>query len=451
MSAPAADVVAGAAEESRPRAALDAVLDERGLMLAGYAVIVGFVVLFFLWGGTVPLASAAIAPGTIGVDGDKKVVQHVDGGVVDSIHVRDGDRVERGDVLLVLDDTDIRARHDELDEQWIELAAERARWEAEFAGATRIEPPAVLATHPRRTRVADALANHERLLRTRAELLAESRTRLERSLDVLAEENAANARRVTHLAGKRRLIEAELDEYRALARDGLATRAQLFELETERSDLVGELEETRSAIAVGARRRAEIESAVAELDSVARDEAARGASEARRRLDALAQQLLAAREQLEGRTLRAPVSGFVTASTVNTLGGVVAAGEPIMEIVPSDERLLVESQVDPQDRDAVRVGQTAEVRLSAFDRRSTPPLPGRVVLISADRLTDPASQKPYYRTLVSLDDAADDLPAGIEIHPGMQADVMIATGEQTFLDYLLSPVARSFERALRED
>ena len=431
---------------------LAAALDERGLVLAGYAIIVAFVALFFGWGSLVPLASAAIAPGTVGVVGDKKLVQHPVGGVVAEIRARDGDRVAAGEVLIVLDAVETAARHAELEGEWVERTAERLRHEAALADdAGPLALPPALATDPLAARLEAALAHQRAVLEARAGLLERGRTRLRRALETIDAESRAAAALVGRLDERLALVDAERERYRRLAEDGIATRRDTFEIERDRSALLGEIETARATIDVAAKRRATLAAEIAELEGTAMNEAALGADAARREADGLAERLAATGAELERMTIRAPIAGTVTASTATTIGGVVAAGEPIMEIVPGDGRLLVESRVDPKDRDAVRLGQSASVRFSAFDRRSSRPADGTVVLISADRLLDPVTAAPYFRTLVALDDPDAAAPPGKAVVPGMQADVLIATGERTLLDYLLAPVTRSFDRAFRED
>jgi HlyD family type I secretion membrane fusion protein len=430
---------------------LASMIDNRRIVIAGITIISLFFLFFVVWAGAIPLAKAAIAPGVVGVEGQKKIIQHVDGGVVVSIDARNGDLVRKGQTLITLDGVDIRSLHRSLDDQVIQLGVELARWDAIRLEAKSLTLPAWLSDHTSVDTVARAVATQEDILSASYAVLEETLGDLNFQLDQFAEESEAASSRIGILEQKRQLVSEELANLNRIEKSGLITRSQLFELDKEISDLNLEIDESRSKIKLAAVQRAQVESRIKELINTRRQNAIEQGTLVRGRLEVLKQQLAVSANQLDRLRITAPIDGYVVNSKVNTIGGVIGPREPIMELVPRNERLLIESQVEPKDRDAVRVGQSAEVRFSAFDRRSTRPVAGVVKLISADRVIDPATQIAYYNTIVELVEDPKVVLDGAEIHPGMQTDVMIVTGEQTMLQYLLSPLARSFNRALRED
>lgn len=425
--------------------------DNRSITLTGFGVVAAFLLLFFIWGGTMSLSSAAIAPGTVGVEGDKKTIQHLDGGVILEIHSRDGDLVRAGEPLVTLDGDDLQSRHNELELQHIRLGVKRARSLADQTNAPTITLPAWLQARVNEPAVAESLIAQSAILGARRDVLADSLAALGHRIEELDEEKRAALSHARNLEIKRALVDAELAEYRRMEDQGLVTRAQVFELRRELADLMLDIDTARSDATLATARRTQVESSIAELKATRRKDVIEESSLLHAEVDALVQQLDVTGNAIERLVITSPIDGLVVGSQITTRGGVLAPGQRIMEIIPANGRLLIDSRVDPKDRDAIAVGQSAEVRFSAFDRRSSRPVSGRVTLISADRLIDPTSQTPYYQTRIELTEDPKSVLQGAAIYPGMQADVLIATGEQTLLGYLLSPVLRSFDRALRED
>ena len=427
---------------------LTRITDVRRAVWLAYAVLLGFLVVFMAWAASTPLSSAAIAQGTVGVEGQRKAIQHLQGGVVEHIHVRDGDRVAAGDLLVELSGVSVGTQYDELDQRAIELAAALARWRAERANKDTVETTAALASHEERGLVERSLETQQELLEVRRAVHRESLKRFALQRDQAREDAVALESRLETLLAKRRLIEHELEEQRALEEQGLITRADVFELEKEQADLRLDVEATRADLVRLRQQSLSLEAEAAELKGKRRQEIVEQLTLVRGELQAIRQQLRNFDYERNSLALRAPIDGIVLNLSLHTVGGVAPAGQTLMEIVPAGQRLLVECQVPARDRESVAVGQAAEVRLSAFDKRSTRPLPGRVQTISADSLSDPLTGERYYRTTVALEGEAT--VNGSPLFPGMQAEVLINTGEQTLLGYLTAPLARSFNRALRE-
>lgn len=296
----------------------------------GYLVLGGFLGAVVLWGFLAPIESAAIAIGSVSLDTNRKTVQHLEGGIVEKLMVKEGQSVEKDQVLIQLDTTQPRAR--------IELL----------------------------------------------------KAKIKSSESQLA------------------LLRSEIDTVEGLLKKGLAQRPRLLALQRREAELVGELGENQAQL------------------RVAEDAIARAA-------------------------IKAPVSGVVIDLKIHTTGGVIKAGEPLMAIVPRDEPLTIEAQIEPNDIDVVRPGLAAHVRLTPYNVRFAPPMPGKVVSVSADRFTDPKSNAAYYMARIELTRKPSDIDPSIKLYPGMPAEVIIVTGERTMFAYLAAPITRSFRKAFRED
>ncbi len=430
--------------------AIESAYETRGIVRWGYTVVGLFLLLFVGWASTMSLSTAAIAPGMVGVEGQKKQVQHLNGGIVEVIHVRNGDQVEAGQVLVTLDTLNNQSRHNTLTNERLQLAAELARWQAVYKTLPTIEYPEWMATEPLQDRVRQIQLKQDEILVARRSVFQESIRGLDHAHTQAVKEHSAANRRLSTLSEKYQLVKREIKEYLRLEEQGLVTRAQVFDLQKELTDLTLDMDETRSAIGLSEQRQEQVKSQIEVLAKTQLSEAAEKSTEIGLRLAAIVEELSTVSSELTRSVVRSPIRGQVLNSGINTVGGVISAGQTLMEIMPTGERLLVESLVDPKDRDAIHVGQRAEVRFSALDRRSTLPVAGIVTLISADSQVTPDSLLPRYSATIELqDDAASLLQSG-QIHPGMQAEVLIITGKQTLLDYFISPIANSVNRALRE-
>ncbi|WP_157736002.1 HlyD family type I secretion periplasmic adaptor subunit [Granulosicoccus antarcticus] len=431
--------------------AVESASDTRGIVRWGYVVISLFLFLFVVWASTMSLSTAAIAPGMVGVEGQKKQVQHLNGGIVEVIHVRNGDQVEVGQVLVTLDSFSNQSRHNTLSNERLQLSAELARWEAVYEMLPAIDFPAWMASEPLQERVRQIQLKQSEILIARRDVFEESMRGLILIKSQTVDEQSAAKKRLKTLNEKYQLVTREINEYLRLEKEGLVTRAQVYDLQKELSDLTLDMDETRSLIDLSGQRHEQAKSQIEVLAKTQLSEAAERSTEIGLRLAAIREELSTVSSELTRSVVRSPIAGQVLNSVINTVGGVISAGQTLMEIMPTGERLLVESLVDPKDRDAIHVGQLAEVRFSALDRRTTLPVVGKVTLISADSQIAPNTLLPRYSATIELqDDAAALLQSG-QIHPGMQAEVLIVTGKQTLMDYLISPIANSVNRALREN
>jgi multidrug efflux pump subunit AcrA (membrane-fusion protein) len=296
----------------------------------GYIVLVAFAGAALLWGAFAPLESAAVAIGSVSLDTSRKLVQHLEGGIVEKVLVKEAEGVEKDQLLLQLDTTQARGR-----------------------------------------------------------------------IDILKA-------KITSSEAQIRLIKEEADTVESLLKRGLAQKPRLLALQRRAAELTGEL----------------------------------GDSQAQMRI---------AENTIARSGIRAPVAGTVIDLKIHTSGGVIKAGDPLMAIVPKDEPLMIEAQIEPNDIDIVRPGLAAHVRLTPYNVRFAPPIPGKVVHVSADRITDQRTNTNYYTARIELNRKPHEIDPSLKLYPGMPAEVIIVTGERTMFAYLAAPITRSFRKAFREE
>ncbi len=417
----------------------------------GYGIIALFFGLLLTWGVLAQLSSAAIAPGEVYVEGHRKQVQHLYGGTVKDILVREGDQVHKGQTLILLEDLDAKADYATIRSQLILAMARRARLQSASQGQDRITFPAWLLKQKHVEDVAEALQAQQNIFRSNHELLSEQKQILQHQIAQGEDQIRGEQQRLRGLKEKARLNARQLQTYKKLLAEGLITRSKLYTVENELAGLKASIGEVEASLAANRQNISQLKARITELDKSRQQGISRELDTLNEQVITLKQELSAARSRLQNTQVRAPIDGVVVNQTVHTTGGVVAAGETLLEIVPSEGKLMIEARIDPKDRDTVTVGQTAEVRFSAFNQRTSRPVQGEVSLISADRLTDSDNGQPYYRAVITLKDDPEKVLNGAQIHPGMQAEVMIVTGERSALDYLTAPFARSLNRAFRED
>jgi HlyD family secretion protein/epimerase transport system membrane fusion protein len=422
-----------------------------GPLLLGFAAIGAAFGGLLGWGHSAPLASAAVAPGLVEVEGRRKQVQHLEGGSVAELLVRDGDVVREGQTLLRLDPTRAEASAAILQAKLDAATALEARLAAESDGAPAVTFPEALLARRGEREVADILRGQRALFEARrasidgqAAVLRQRIAQLDEDIVGLREQQKAKERQIA-------LIAEELKALAGLFAKGYAERPRILALEREQAKLDGERGELISEVARAQQAIGEAELQILQVETRFQEEVASGLRNVRQESFDLEERLAAARHLLERTVVRAPAAGAVVGLNAHTVGGVVKPGDVILEIVPLAERLLVRAEVRPLDIDSVAAGQEAEVRILAFRARSAPALHGRVTQVSADSIADPRTGRPFYLAQIELPEAELAKLGGLRLQPGMPADVLIKTGERTALAYLTEPLLESFNRAWRED
>jgi HlyD family secretion protein len=417
----------------------------RCTVLAGVAALALGFGGFGAWAARAPLAGAVVASGVIAVDGSRKTVQHLEGGIIAELLVREGDRVEAGQVLVRLDDLEARALHDLLEGEYFALRAQEARLEAERDGNEAIVFPAGLDWAP-----AEILAGQQRIFESGREALAGRIDVLGRRIAQL--EAQAAAIEAQRAAGRDQLslIAEEVGGVRTLVEKGLERRPRLLALERHAAALTGQQGDYANRIAQVREAIAETELEILNARRERVEKAALELREAGMRRAEVQERLTAASVALGRRDVVAPQSGVVLSLRYHTLGGVVPPGGEILDLVPEDGPLVVEVRVFPTDIDTVHPGQPARVALSAYKGRTTPYLDGRVLRVSADALADERTGQHFFRAEIEVDAGQVAVLDTVRLMPGMPVEAFIETGERTLLDYLIQPFTDSFRRAFRE-
>lgn len=415
----------------------------------GLLVIAAFFGTSVVWSAFVPLASAVLAQGQVKVDSNRKRIQHLDGGVVREILVRDGDRVTTDQVLVRLDETRASAAYDVLRDGYWDALAQQARLVAERDERNEVEyPEQILSSNDEKA---------TQIVEAQNALFSARRTSLRGEVEIIDRTIAALTSEIEGLTAQQNAKEEQIASLRAeytgltqLLESGLVERTRVRAIERDIAELEGARGEHVSQIAsirasVGQKelekfqiRKAFHEAVVSELREVQSDT-----------FD-LAEREGASRYVLAQTELRAPVDGTVVDVRVHTSGGVVAPGEILMEVVPLDDRLMIEARVSPESIDRVQEGLPAAVKLHAFNRQRTPELNGEVVYVAADTMQDDKTGAVYYTLRVEVSDAEVKRLGDQRVQPGMLADVFVRTGERTFLGYLFTPLADSFDKAWLE-
>jgi len=396
-----------------------------------------------VWATTTPIAGAVIASGLVVVESNIKKVQHPTGGIVALIPVKNGDRVQAGDTVLKLDDTQARANLGIVVSQLIQLTGRKARLETERDLADSILfPPDFLANEE-----AKAIAEGEtRLFSYRRAFKKGQMAQLTERISQIKEEiKGLTAQREAKQIESDLMVE-ELDRLEGLRKQELMAVNRILAAQRDLTKLKGEWGSLVAQVARAQGQISEMELQIIALDQNMQTEATKELREIEARIAELAERKVAAEDQLKRVILTAPQDGTVHDLTVHTVGGVIATGETVMTIVPSKDELSVEVRIATSDIDQVHPEQPAKLRFPAFSQRTTPEVSGTVTRIGADLTRDAQSNSVFYVVRIH----PGGLPKGIKLVPGMPVEAFIATGERTALSYLVKPIADQFARAFRE-
>jgi protease secretion system membrane fusion protein len=425
-------------------------LDDRKPRRWGWALLVAGVGGFLGWAALAPLDAGVAAPGTVVVSGSRQAVQPLVSGRVAALLARDGALVEAGQPLVKLDDTPSRSQLEIARGQWLTLLALEARLLAEIAGRTEPAFPDTLLAERSDARAASAMSLQTQLMATRRRALelelgglAESQRGLELQA---AGVEASMAARNEQL----RSLREQLGSLRRLADEGFLARNRVLEQERAVAGLVSALAEDSGNLGRTRQGAAELRSRAATRQQEFRREAQAQLLDVQREIASLRSRLDSLRFEVANTEIAAPVSGTVHNVSVHTVGGVVAAGTTLMEIVPRGQPLRVEAQVAPHLVDKVQAGLPVDILFPAFQQATTPSIPGRLLSVSADVLLDPRQSLPYFKVMVEVTPEGMAKLQRHEIRPGMPAEVFLRVGERTALNYLLKPLTDRLNRALTE-
>lgn len=415
----------------------------------GYFLIILLVVGVGGWAAWASISGAIIAQGTVTVKGASKKVQHAEGGIVSEIHIQDGQYVKAGQILIRLDETEIKANLQIVVARLNELFARQARLEAERDKDKEIEFPEFLLKDKSADMV-QQIAGQKKLFRARNRANQGKKEQLEYRIVQLNHEIIGLEEQYKAKQKQTKLIEKELKALRILREKDLVPAHRLLTLEREAARLAGALGEHVAAIARARGKESETRLSIIQIDQDFQTEVLSELRDVQTKIAEYVERKVAAETKMRRTEIRAPKDGFVHQLNVHTIGGVISASEPAMLIVPQQDLLEVEALIEPQNIDQIQVGQKAMLRFSAFDQRTTPELQGEVSKVSADLTRQSADSPAFYTARIRLTKEELERVGDKKLKPGMPAEVFIQTGARTALSYLVKPLTDQLMRAFRE-
>lgn len=401
------------------------------------------------WAATTELSGAVTASGSVVVDSNVKKVQHLTGGIVGELRVREGDHVRSGDILVRLDETALRAGLAIYAKGLDEMHARKARLASERDGADNIAVASELLDNPSKEFIA-ALDSERKLFELRAAARRGQKSQLRQRIAQLEDETRGYAALQQAKAEEIELIQRELTGVRGLWEKNLVQINRLTLLEREAARLKGELAQSIASTAQVRGKVSEIELQILQIDQELSSEVAKELREIDGKIGEFIERKVTAEDQLKRVDIRSPQDGVVHQLNVHTVGGVVSAADPVMLIVPEADMLMVEAKISPTDIDQLYIGQTANLRFSAFNQRTTPEISGKVSRISADVTPDQRTGQNFYtvRLLITPEELAR--LGNVRLVPGMPAEVFARTYDRSILSYLVKPLSDQVARAFRE-
>jgi HlyD family type I secretion membrane fusion protein len=424
--------------------------DPRPFALTGYAIIA--VCFFGLggWAAVTPLGSAVIASGVVTTEGNKKTIQHLEGGIIKEILVREGQSVRAGQIILRLDDTTPKANLEIYRNQLYAAVAREARLAAELDGSSEIEFPDELTAVSKNPIAAKAMEDQIGEFKQRRasivgqiSILTSRGDQLRQEIEGLDRQRQANEEQIN-------FIMDELKDVRGLFDKNLVSKTRWLSLERERARLAGEIGKAMSERAKAEKSIGETELQIQQTKQKFQEDASRDLVDTREKLRDLRNKFVVSQDAFRRLDIEAPVTGRVQSLKVFTIGAVARPGEPLLEIAPDKDKLVVQAQVSTLDIEGVKAGNVAEVRFPAFHDRTLPMIGGTVTSISQDRLVDEQSKQSYYLTLVDVPE--ENIPERYrgQVAPGMNVEVIMPTRERTALNYIIEPLRNRLRTAFRE-
>ncbi|MCG5075611.1 HlyD family type I secretion periplasmic adaptor subunit [Paraburkholderia tagetis] len=427
--------------------------DETRYVKIGWAIVIVGICGSLLWATFAPLSKGVPVEGTVVVTGNRKEIQHPTGGIISEILVHDGDRVKAGQVLVKMNDVQVRAQADSVRAQYLSELAVRSRLTAEATGAKTITfaPELLQAEQAHNQQVIDDMQLQTQLLQSRRLALQSATAALRETAAGYSAQLAANSQSRTYKLAEQQALGNQLEGMRKLADEGYAPRTRLQDLERDSARLDGEISGQVGASGQLASQIAETRLHILQQQDDYMKEVRTQLTDVQRDTEALRSKLNMSDFELANAEVRSPVDGTVVGVNVFTNGGVVSAGAKLMEVVPSGEPLEAEGELPVNLVDKVKQGLPVEMMFTAFNQNSTPHIPGKLTFISADRLVDEHTGRPYYRVRAQVTPEGMKMLANLDVRPGMPVEVFVNAGERSLMSYLLKPLIDRAHSALSED
>ncbi|WP_296265276.1 HlyD family type I secretion periplasmic adaptor subunit [Pseudomonas sp. UBA6562] len=422
---------------------------DRGIRRIGLTIVLVTFGIFGTWAAFAPLSNAVHGSGFVTVQSYRKTVQHLEGGIVKELLARDGDSVKKGDPVIVLDESQLSAEYESTRNQLIVARYKEARLRAERDQLDTI--PAVKLTGTDSDRAQEALAGEQQVFVSRkASRLGEISVHREQISQLKAQIGGLEEM-IRTKQGLEKSYSGEIVQLKDLLAQGFVDNQRLLESQRKLDMLRTEVADHKSNIAKTKLQISETELQIVQLDKKFNADVADELAQVQAQVFDLQEKEAALQDRLSRVVIRAPESGMVLDMKVHTVGGVVQAGTPLMDIVPLSSDLVIEARVAPVDIDRLELGKTADIRFSAFNNATTPVIEGKLTRISADRLTDERTGDPYYLVRVNVTEEGMKKLANRKLQPGMPAEVLINAGDRTMLEYLLKPARNMFAESMIEE
>ena len=422
----------------------------RWIALVGWSIIAIFFGGFGTWAISAPLNGAVVARAVIKVEGNRKSVQHLDGGIIKELRVKEGDEVKAGDVLILLDDTQARAEYEVFADGYVVSRATDERLRTELDHGSQLVMPDELASRGDDRYVKSIWNGQVRQFESRRAAIEGQRSIIRQKIAQLEQQIMGSEGQVRAYRAQRNSVDDEHKSLLPLVEKGLVTRPRTLQLERTGAGLEGQLAETEGNIAKYRQAIAEQQQQITQLDNDQLADVTKDLRDTQAKLVEVLPRLMNAKAILGRMEIRSPYKGKVVGLNVFSVGGVIKAGEKILDIVPNQQHLIAEAQIAVEDISDVRPGMRAEVHLTSYKQWIIPVIHGDVLQVSADRLIDERTGAPYYVALVQVDEKELVALPNIHLYPGMPATVMIPTTERTAFDYLMGPLVMSFNQAFRQ-
>ncbi|WP_046489741.1 HlyD family type I secretion periplasmic adaptor subunit [Pseudomonas veronii] len=422
---------------------------DRGIRRIGMTIVFVTFGLFGTWAAFAPLGNAVYGTGVVTVQTYRKTVQHLEGGIVKELLARDGDTVHKGDTLIVLDDSQLSAEYESTRNQLISAKAKEARLRAERDQLATI--PALQLSGTDSQRAQEAIDGEAQVFKARHDSrLGEISVQQERVGQLKQQILGLNDMiRSKQSLGKS--YSGEIVELKDLLAQGFTDKQRLLEQQRKLDMLKSEIADHESNITKTRLQINETELQIVQLNKNFNSDVAKELSDVQAQVFDLQEKAAALEDRLSRIVIRAPEDGMVLDMKVHTIGGVVGAGTPLLDIVPASSELVVEAHVSTNDIDRIALGKLTDIRFSAFNSATTPVIEGIVTRVSADRLTDEKSGDAYYLVRVKVTDEGMAKLGDRKLQPGMPAEVLINAGDRTMLQYLMKPARNLFAKSMIEE
>jgi len=420
-------------------------------LIVGCLIMGTFIAGFTFWANKAPIAGAAIAPGVVVASGQNQGIQHLEGGIINEIAVKNGAEVKENQPLVYLDETQAVSDRNRIDKSLVSLEATLARSTAELTGAEAIEFPQNIRERASKSGNEDTLKLQEAEFTSRLQQHRSELSVLDEQVQAVNEELAGIQRQIEAEERKLSVIQGELKDKKKLLERGLTPKNQYNALLRSEADSQGAIGALRATIGQRKKAISEVRERQETLRATRKTQASAQINETSTQIEDLREQLTSRSAILQRMIIRAPVDGVIVKIEKNTIGSIIRPGETVLEILPTSNDLIISARVSPVDKDIMKIGQNANIRFSALNARVTPEVPATLEYISADRLIDEVTQEPYFDARLKL---AENLPEEIskdQIYAGMPVEAFIKTEERTFVEYLIKPITDSFEKAFREE